>query len=158
MNSTGLRDRTFYLNKAHALCNAFSQGAPPAELASFFHADDGVAYEHGPKDIPELPFLGRPYEGRQAIEEYFNMLIKYLKVVDEMVFSDWTVDLDSEVNSSSTSAASHGAPEGKKATQAVITTRGRTSFEYISTSKRQVLALIKPNRVLGVSGAPWTHL
>lgn len=121
-------DRPFYLNKAKSLCSAFSSGSSPTELSNYFTPDDSassgaIAYEHGPRNIKSLPFLGREFRGIQSIIEYFDMIQKYLKVTDDMVFKDWTCDLSPEdVNGN--------------VVKAVVTTRGSTSFEYASTGKR----------------------
>ncbi|KAK9898878.1 hypothetical protein P389DRAFT_193894 [Cystobasidium minutum MCA 4210] len=116
------RDRQYYLSKAQALCSSFSSGASPTELASHFHPELGEAYEHGPSDISSLPFLGRSFKGRSSVIEYFEMIGKYLKVVNgDMTFSEWTCDL---------------LPDdvGDKV-KAVVTVRGRAGFEYVSTGK-----------------------
>lgn len=123
-------DRSFYLNKAKGLCSAFSSGSSPTELSKYFTPDDSassgaIAYEHGPSNIKSLPFLGHEFRGIQSITEYFEMIQKYLKVTDDMVFRDWTCDLSPE-------------DVDEKVVKAVVTTRGSTRFEYASTRKRCV--------------------
>jgi hypothetical protein len=115
-------DRAFYLTKAKSLCTAFSKGSSPTELASHFTAK-AIAYEHGPSDIPSLPFLGKAFIGTKSIIDYFEMIGKYLKVVGEMVFNDWTCDLSPD-------------DVDREEVKAVVTTRGKASFEYVRTGKR----------------------
>lgn len=122
-NQRKMSDRTFYLSKAKSLCEAFSKGSSPEELSSHFRSD-GIVYEHGPSSIKELPFLGKQFKGTQSIIEYFQIIGKYLKVVDNMVFNDWTCDVLPE------------DVEDHDRVKAVVTTRGRTRFEYASTGKR----------------------
>lgn len=122
-----MSDRQFYLNKAKSLCEAFSKGSSPEKLSSFFRSD-GVAYEHGPSNIKALPFLGKEFKGTKSIIEYFDIISSYLKVVDDMVFNDWTCDLSPEVVQD----------DHDRVVKAVVTTRGRTRFEYASTGKRWV--------------------
>lgn len=115
-------DRAFYLSKAKSLCTAFSKGSSPSELATHF-THQGIAYEHGPSDISTLPFLGKMFIGTKSIIDYFEMIGKYLKVVDEMRFNDWTCDLEPE-------------DVDRDEVKAVVTTRGKARFQYISTGKR----------------------
>ncbi|POY74982.1 hypothetical protein BMF94_1958 [Rhodotorula taiwanensis] len=51
----------------------------PSTLRPFFTDDKPVCIEHGPSDVEELPFLGKPYEGERAILEYFNLIGTVLK-------------------------------------------------------------------------------
>lgn len=114
-------DRAYYLSKAQALCKAFSAGTSPSELASYFASSNGEAYEHGPFNIAALPFLGRSFKGTSGIIEYFETVFKYLKVNGEMRFSEWTCDVTPD--------------EVGEDVMAVVTTRGKAEFEYVSTGK-----------------------
>lgn len=117
-------DRSFYLTKAKELCKAFSNGSSPTTISSFF-TTEGIVYEHGPNNISTLPFLGKEFKGVKSIIEYFEMIGKYLKITDEMMFNDWTIDLFPE-------------DVDVEKVKAVITTRGKATFEYTSTGKRWV--------------------
>lgn len=118
-------DRQFYLSKAQALCHDFSTGSPPSKLASHFVSHNGIAYEHGPDNIATLPFLGKSFIGTNSIIEYFEMISKYLRVVDDsMQFSEWTCDVHPDIDD-----------DVGENVKAVVTTRGRAHFEYVSTGK-----------------------
>jgi hypothetical protein len=115
----------FYIAHAQEFCSAFASGATPSQLASFFRTD-AVACEHGPDNVSnELPFLGRTYSGRASLQDYFEQVMELLKVVGKTEFSDWTVDTDAVPRSTVTGGGA-----------AVVTTRGKATFEYKRTGKR----------------------
>ncbi|KAI0343063.1 hypothetical protein BDW22DRAFT_1329429 [Trametopsis cervina] len=75
---------------ATSLCASFASHAPlPVLLAHFSSTHALSAHEHG---LPQLaPFVGRTFEGRAGLEEYFGLLQKHL-TYEDMVFDSWTID------------------------------------------------------------------
>ena len=82
------------LAAAQALCSSFANKAPLETLLSHFSTTFQVsAHEHG---LPFLaPFLGRTFPGTTGIADYFT-LISQLLTYENMSFSDWTVDAETQ--------------------------------------------------------------
>ncbi|KAI9662390.1 MAG: hypothetical protein M1821_008557 [Bathelium mastoideum] len=80
--STFVPTRTTLLrSQSHAFCQAFLTGlSPSTTLDRFFIATDPHITEHGPAWArSRLPFLGKTFAGREACEEYFEILTKVLE-------------------------------------------------------------------------------
>jgi hypothetical protein len=92
---SGNSTRTALLFAAQSLCDDFSAASSTSTLLSHFTTSASsepstpTAYEHGHRSL--APFLGRPFNGRSGVEEYFNLLQKYL-TFQKMRFSDYIVD------------------------------------------------------------------
>lgn len=85
------------LASAQALCADFANKAPLQTLLSHFSTTFQVsAHEHG---LPFLaPFLGRTFPGLtgpRSVQDYFTTIQKLLSY-ENMSFSDWTVDAETQ--------------------------------------------------------------
>ncbi|KAF3921480.1 hypothetical protein ABW21_db0207266 [Orbilia brochopaga] len=86
MDTIGVYDAL--LEAAKALCNDFATKADSKAVISHF-TQDATAFEHGSATF--APFLGREFEGRDGVTEYFGLLQRYLDF-DRMSFSEYFVD------------------------------------------------------------------
>ncbi|KAH7926020.1 hypothetical protein BV22DRAFT_388335 [Leucogyrophana mollusca] len=82
--------RTRLFNAAKALCADFAAQSDVDTLLSHFPTTHQcTAFEHG---LPVLaPFLGRSFVGRSGVQEYFELIGKYLTFTN-MNFSEYVVD------------------------------------------------------------------
>ncbi|GAA5992776.1 hypothetical protein JCM11641_007806 [Rhodosporidiobolus odoratus] len=64
--------------------DSLNAASPPSTFSSFFISTTPgrslpCCIEHGPPDHPDLPFLGKPFTGQQAIEKYYSLISSILK-------------------------------------------------------------------------------
>jgi len=83
-------ERDKYLQSAIRFCNAFSQGKEIEHILSLFSDKHPIsAIEHGDPHL--APFLGREFEGRRGIKNYFQ-IIESLLAYENVQFSEYVVD------------------------------------------------------------------
>jgi hypothetical protein len=133
------RPNDFYAARAKELCEAFASGQPATELLTFFRPD-AIAHEHGPDNIPSLPFLGRTFSGKQntpeGVQAYFELIAETLAVRGDMSFTDFAVDTDAVPLSRLLGNGGVAA--------AIVTTRGKATFEYKKTGKSCAFSISSP--------------
>lgn len=84
--------RNQLLQAAEALCADFSAKKDTDALLSHFSKTYScTAIEHGEPGL--APFLGKSYNGLEAIRSYFELLVKLL-TYENMRFSEWIVDTE----------------------------------------------------------------
>lgn len=84
--------RNQLLEAAQALCNDFAAKKDVDTLLSHFSKMyTCTAIEHGEPGL--APFLGRAYNGLEAVKTYFQQLVELLSFED-MRFSEWIVDTE----------------------------------------------------------------
>ena len=87
------------LRSTRELCDRFANHGSMEEIIACFSTarqDEIRLFEHG---LPKLaPFLGRSFEGKVGVSEYFNVVSEYLSYKD-MSFSEFIVDVESRITS-----------------------------------------------------------
>jgi hypothetical protein len=91
--------RETLLRSTRELCDRFVDHGSIEEIVACFSTsreDEIRLFEHG---LPNLaPFLGRSFEGKKGMEEYFAVVSDCLSYQD-MSFSDYVVDVEARVTS-----------------------------------------------------------
>lgn len=84
--------RNQLLRAAEGLCDDFAAKKDIDTLLSHFSKTyTCTAIEYGEQGL--APFLGRSYDGLDAIRTYFEQLVKLL-TYENMCFSEWIVDTE----------------------------------------------------------------
>src|SRR5579859_1448558 len=119
---------TLLRSKTSSFCQAFLKNLPPKETLSKFFTSNPTIHEHGPTWAnSRLPFLGKPFIGREECVKYFELLGETLKFhPDEKTFppvEEFIVDAE---------ARSEGMAEARGAVSVVA----RAVFESVKTGKK----------------------
>ncbi|KAF9240658.1 hypothetical protein BU15DRAFT_45629 [Melanogaster broomeanus] len=106
-----ISSRQQLLDAAKSLCDDFAQKKTTEIILSHFsQTHPCTALEHG---LPAFaPFLGRSFNGREGVLEYFSIIASLL-TYDDMRFSEYFVDT-----------------EARK-----VSVKGRAAFTWISTKE-----------------------
>ena len=84
--------RSQLLNAAQGFCTAFADKKEVDEIMSHFSTSHTCsAIEYGESCL--APFLGKRFDGLEAIQSYFTLLSKYLSYKD-MSFSEFVIDTE----------------------------------------------------------------
>lgn len=98
-SSTTALTRDEWLRSTRELCDRFANHGSIEEIVACFSSsrkDEIRLFEYG---LPELaPFLGRSFEGKEGIREYFAVVSDCLSY-ENMSFSDYIVDVESRTTS-----------------------------------------------------------
>lgn len=190
---TSTSTRISLLKAAKSLCSDFASGTSTDTLlthffwpsisgsetwsssdtkASGFHQQDAstisaipCAYEHGPSNLLQAPFLGRLFMGLDGVRKYFDLVQEYL-TISQMEFRDDDYDIvdadhenDNCDDDDNDIEKCHELLRKNERKERVVWVRGRARFTYRQTSKSwdecfvYRLGLLKEGKTNGLSSS-----